>query len=283
MAAITDLSALVNRMTGGNSGTPENLFIYKMPYVANVIDTFTAGAIYSTWKYDGYPAAGSNPGAVAAPTKATQGAIPFTNPGGGREKWLVQGTMMSEGPTDVLGILLYDRLLHIGGLSGTNTGAQTVGGTLTRNTGGVGNMIFFEIYTPVGTTATTITANYTDQDGNTGQTSGSAVIGGAANGIFTDQNVMVPIPLAAGDTGVRAVASVTLAASTVSTAGNFGITVARPLAWFMLNGRGAIGRDFTVGPGGMPEIDTDACLAMAMYVGSATEVGFVGMLSTVEA
>lgn len=282
MAAITDLSDLVNRMTGGNSGSPENIFFFKLPYIAGTVDTWTQGAMYSTWTYDGFPAPASAPGAVAAPTKATAGAIPFTNPGGGREKWLPQAIAVPQTNGDIAAILLYDRLLHISGLSGTTTTPQTVGGTLTRNTGGVGNMIFYEIYSAVGSTnGRTITASYTDQDGNSGVTSGAQVFGGS-DGKYNDDRVMVPIPLAAGDTGVQAVASVTVSATTGG-AGNFGITIARPLALLVAGGRGGLGLDMTVGPTGIPEIDTDACLATAIQVSTTTEVGFFAMLSTVEA
>ena len=66
-------------------------------------------------------------------------------------------------------LVLYDRLLHIGGLNATTTAAQTVGGSLSRYTGGAGNQIWVEIYTQIGTTATTITANYTNQGERLGE------------------------------------------------------------------------------------------------------------------
>lgn len=283
MAAIASLSDLVNRMTGGNNGSPENIFCYKeFTYSGGTPDSWTAGAAYSAWRYDGYPSAGSTPTSVEAPTKATTGAIPFTNPGGGREKWLVQATAVLASTQSLMAILLYDRLLHIGGLDGTVATAQTVGGTLTRNTGGAGNIIFAEIYTQVGTTPRNLTVSYTNQGGTSSRTTQAVAIGGTAGSADNDTNAMLILPLQAGDSGVQAVASATLSAST-GTAGNFGITVARPIAWIVPGGRGAVVNDFTVGPGGMPEIDTDACLALMYVSASATESGTYVSLSTVEA
>lgn len=282
MSALVDLSDLVNRQTGGNSGTPENIFFNKSFTIAQVADTWAAGVLYSCWQYEGFPGSGAVPGAVAAPTKATAGALPFTNPGGGREKWLIQAQLITNAPDDIGAVLMYDRLLHIGGLDGTSVAAQTVGGTLTRNTGGVGNQIFIEIYTALGTTARTVTASYTNESGTAGRTTQARAIGGTAGGANTDVNALLSLPLQAGDTGVQSVQSVTISATT-GTAGNFGVTVARPLAWIASNDTSAVTSDFTVGPGGRPEIDTDACIAFALLSNSTTERPFHGMISTVEA
>jgi hypothetical protein len=179
MAAIADLSDYVNRATGGNSGTPENVFWYKQPYIAATIDTWAAGLMYSMWKYDGFPGPGATPTTVAAPTSSTAGAMPFTDPGGGRQKWLMTSSMITVGP-NAGGVFLYDRLLHIGSLDGTVTTAQTVGGSLTRHTGGAGNQIWIEIYTAVGTTNRTITASYTNQSGTSGRTTQAVLFGASA-------------------------------------------------------------------------------------------------------
>jgi hypothetical protein len=235
MSNLADLSALLNRATGGNSGTPDNMFFYKdsrvnaAAAVANIVGRFT-----SLWQYEGYPAGGAAPGAVAIPTNVTDGALKQVDPGGGREKWK---TFAMAAANSAGTLILYDRLLHISGLSGTNTGAQTVGGTLTRNTGGVGNQIWAEIYTQIGTTATTITASYTDQDGNASQTTTATAFGGT--GLREAQRI-IPLPLAAGDSGVQAVASCTVLAST-TTVGDFGITIARPLLSIPCSAAGVAG------------------------------------------
>jgi hypothetical protein len=278
MAALTDLSDLVNRSTGGNSGTPQNVFFHKVARIAGAAPPATiAGRWHSLWTYDGYPAGGSAPGAVAAPTSATTGALPFTSPGGGRESWLTQAWA-----TGLVGgtLVLYDRLLHISGLSGTVTTAQTVGGTLTRNNGGVGNMAMAEIYSIIGTTGTTITMSYTNQAGTSGRTS-TATSFGATN--FREQTRAVMLPLQAGDTGIQAVASTTVLATT-GTAGNFGITVFKPLAYIGIGAPGAPGwRDFVTGLPGIPEIETGACLGLLWSPTTTTAPEVFGGYAIVEA
>ena len=272
MSALADLSDLVNRLTGGNSGTPEHPFVYFDNRVASAAAAATvAGRYTSLWQYNKAASTrGSAPGAVAAPTEATTGALPFTDPGGGRQKWLLGCSALSSA---IGSFILYDRLLHISGLDGTNTGAQTVGGTLTRNTGGVGNQIWVEIYTQIGTSGTTIAASYTDNDGNSGQTSQAASIGGT--GLREAQRI-IPIPLADGDIGVRAVASVTLAGST-GTAGDFGITVARPIAMLTIPLGGIMSTiDFLTNIPALPELVANSCLALAwMAQGTGAPQGMV--------
>lgn len=281
MAALTDLSDLINRMTGGNNGTPENVFYHKVPRVAGVAATAPiAGRGCSLWTYDGYPAGGTAPGAAAIPTRTTTGAIPFTAAGGSREKWLISTGIVPQ----VAGVfVLYDRLFHISGLSGTSTADQTVQGStpspaLTRNTGGVGNFAFYEIYTLIGATSTTLTMTYTDQDGNTGQTSTINI--GATN--FREVTRAQRIPLAAGDSGIRAIEKVKLTATT-GTAGDFGITIAQPLAWIPIGAAGVGGwRDFTTGLPGIPKIDNNACLSLFFIPATTTAPEVWGTLGFVE-
>jgi len=281
MAAIADLSDYVNRATGGNSGTPENIFWYKQPYIAATIDTWAAGLMYSMWKYDGFPGPGATPTTVAAPTSSTAGAMPFTDPGGGRQKWLMTAGMITVGP-NAGGVFLYDRLLHIGSLDGTVTTAQTVGGSLTRHTGGAGNQIWIEIYTAVGTTNRTITASYTNQSGTSGRTTQAVLFGASAGNPGNDANLMIQLPLQAGDTGVQAVASVTISATT-GTAGNFGVTVASPIAFIPFDDNGGAMRNFATGMPGLPEIESGACIASAVYAMTTTEAPVYGALGMVEA
>lgn len=176
----------------------------------------------------GTPGAGSVPGASAVTTAATAGAIPLGAISGGKElrlaikKLVVSTGLVLQAST----IIICDRLVHMGGLSGTVTTAQTVStSALTRFTSGAGVIAALEIYTAVGATATTATINYTNDAGVAGQTSQPVVFGGVS---FQNLNRLLPISLAAGDAGVRAISTVTLAASTL-TAGNFGLTLFKPI------------------------------------------------------
>jgi hypothetical protein len=90
---------------------------------------------------------------------------------------------------------------------------------------GKGIIPFVQIITTHTTAATWSCAiAYTDQDGNAG-TSGSTMTGAAANLIA---GRLLPIPLAAGDSGIQKVTSVTATAGS-ATAGTFNIILARPL------------------------------------------------------
>lgn len=281
MAALTDLSDLIHRQSGGSNGSPNNLFFHKVPRVAGAAATAPIiGRGCSLWTYEGTPSGGAAPGAVSIPTRATAGALPFVAPGGGRDLHL---TGASVTPTVAGVYLLYDRLMHISGLSSTLNTAQTVQGThpgtpaITRNTGGAGNIAWYEIYALIGTTSTTLTMNYTDQGGNS---SSSTVNIGATN--FREVSRAQRIPLAAGDTGVQSIQSVQLTATT-GTVGDFGITLAQPLAWIPVGAAGTAGwRDYTTGLPGIPTIDPDACLALMFFPAAATAPEAWGCLATVE-
>jgi hypothetical protein len=286
MTALADLSDYVNRATGGNSGTPENVFWFKSAQVAGVaVSQWDNGWHYSMWRYDGFPGPGAVPTTVAAPTSATPGAMPFTDPGGGRQKWLMAAGICGPHSGGFSHSLLYDRLLHIGGLDGTVATAQTVGGTLTRHTGGVGNQIWVEIYTAVGTGYRTITASYTNQAGASGRTTQAAPFGGSAGSTppSNGTNVMNLLPLQAGDTGVQSVQSVTISSST-GTAGNFGVTVAHPIAFLPYSEAGGAIRNLaTGGMPGIPAIEAGACIATTLYPGSFGMAPVFGALAFVEA
>ena len=281
MAAITDLSDLINRQSGGNSGTPNNLFFHKVPRVSGAAATAPIiGRGCSLWTYDGMPAGGAVPTSAAIPDRSLQGALPFTAATGGRDLHLIGASIT---PLTAGVYLLYDRLMHIGGLSGTSTADQTVQGAtpspaITRNTGGAGNIAWYEIYTLIGTSSVTLTMTYTNQAGTTGRT-GTINIG-ATN--FREVTRVQRIQLAAGDTGIRAIEKIALSATT-ATAGNFGITLAQPLAWLPVGAAGTAGwRDYTTGLPGIPVIDPNACLALMFIPAAATAPEVWGGLATIE-
>lgn len=281
MAAITDLSDLINRQSGGNNGTPENLFFHKVPRVSGVAATAPiAGRPCSLWTYDGMPASGAIPTTGAIPTRTTTGALPFSAPGGGREKHLIGAHIC---PFTAGVYLLYDRLFHIGGLSGTLTTDQSVQGSpaspaLTRNTSGNGNIAWYEIYTVIGTTSTTLTMTYTNQSGTSAQTS---TINIGATG-FREVTRAQRIPLAAGDTGIQAIEKVKLTAST-TTAGNFGITIAQPIAWIPVGAAGSPGwRDYSTGLPSIPVVHTEACLSLMFIPSTATAPEVWGCTAFIE-
>lgn len=274
MGAFTGIDNYMNLMTGGNSGAPENLLFHKF-MSSNGGTAVSYGfvlSMFSAWRFDGLPNAGAVAGAVAACDKTTTGALQFTNSAGSAQKRLVQAVAHSYG-ADVTSCFVMDRLLACGGLSGIVTSAQTVGGTIGRYTGGDGNQIWIEIQTALGFGATTITASYTNQAGTAGRTTQAHSIGSTPR----DPHNAFQLALQSGDTGVRSVQSVTLAATT-STAGDFACVIYHPITLL-------VGRGMSQGPfgqlGGLPEIVDDACLTFIVFEG-ASGVQFGGVLSTVD-
>lgn len=279
MTTIRDLSTLLTLLTNGGAVAADHLFFFKDQRVGAAAAAATvAGRMTSLWQYNGTPSHGATPAAVTAPTQATDGGLKQVNPTGGRQKWLLGG----EASANVAGTLvIYDRLLQIGGLNGTLATPQTVGGSLTRYTSSesIGNQIWVEVNTAIGATPTTITASYTDESGNSGQTSQAVAIGGTG---LSEAQRLIPLTLAQGDTGVQAVASVTLAGTT-GTAGDFGVVVARPLLTITLPVVAVGGiRNLLTDLPGITEIKNNACLAMAWLANGTTAPTLMGSIHMVE-
>lgn len=239
----------------------------RQRYMASKASVTTVSArSYSTWLSGGFPAAGAIPTTGAAPTRATAGALGQENPLGTGYllrtilSWTARGTFT-----------FADRLSHQGGLSGTATGAQTTNlptTALTRYTTGVGVQIGLEIYTAIGATGTTVTASYTDQGGTSGNVAPLTTWGGTG---FNGVSRIVILPYAVGDSGARAVASVT-ATATTGTLGAFGVTLFQPLLTLPVSLDVDVEALFGQGCW-FPEILTDACLFGIVHTnGTATGV-----------
>jgi hypothetical protein len=198
------------------------------------------------------------------------GPIPAISTGrltflGGRFSFMPTST----GGGGAAGIMI-DLLNTSGGLNATITTPQTTGlptAALTRYTSGEGVMAGIVIFTQVGNTLTTVTVSYTNQAGVSGRTS-TATSFGQTN--FREVRIFIPIPLQAGDTGVRSIESVTLAGTT-GTAGDFGVCLYKPLAMISLEdvtGQApldAVSSGCIVGS--LCEIHPDACLT---FLGNGT-------------
>ncbi len=176
---------------------------------------------------------------------------------------------ISTGGGGAAGIMV-DLLNINGGLSGTSTAAQTTNlptAALTRYTSGEGVMAGIVIFTQIGNTATTITISYTNQAGTPGRISTPTTFGQTN---FREANIFIPIPLQAGDTGVRSIQSVTVLATT-GTVGNFGVCLYKPLAMISFESTtgqaplDAVSSGCIVGS--LCEIHPDACLT---FLGNGT-------------
>jgi len=180
------------------------------------------------------PVAPTTSVAVDSNSDVALGPIPDVT--GGNELCVLGGRFNTSGAGG-MAVCVIDLLNHHAGMSGVVTTEQTTnlpsGSTaaLTRYTSGEGVMIGLVVYTNIGTTATTVTVRYTNSSGVGNRTSTATTFGGT---FFREGATLIPIPLQAGDTGVRSVEGVTLAATT-GTTGNFGVSLFKPLGMYALN------------------------------------------------
>lgn len=196
----------------------QNLWIYKDALSVGS----STGKMFSTWTQT--PGAGVAPTTAVVPTSATTGALNFINPP--NSAWIGQVNLSVGLVGDF--VIICDRLSHSGGLNGTVTTAQTTNlptAALTRYAGSFGVYAALEIYSQIGTSSTTVTATYTNS-GGTGSRITPLAAFGATN--FREARRFMVLPLQEGDAGVSSVESVTVTATT-GTAGNFGVTLFKPL------------------------------------------------------
>lgn len=241
LQGISNLGALINRLSGGNSGSPDNAFAWKVDLnTGATIDgaTVTAdaqvvGRWSSLWRYDGWPSAGAVPTtSITKPDGTTTGAIRQRIPSAS-EAMYATGACAHMTQTGTL--LVYDRLWSVGGLDATSTGTNTFStdnptrrnsityGARGKNSA-YGNTMFVEIYTQIGATARELTVSYL-YDGTNSTTSPAIVLGGTN---ARERGRVIPIPVNPDYPHPVQPKTATLNLTT-GTAGNYGITLARPL------------------------------------------------------
>lgn len=178
------------------------------------------------------------PGAMAAPTGVIAGTaltsyagqIPIPAASGNTHLARFSGVSSAQGGI----LMLCDRLWHNASTSVTTTTAQTVNSAAwpardkNGSTNGVGVYIGLEISAATGAGAATPSISYTNDAGTAGKT-GSMQVTYAASSIT---GTFYPFTLAAGDTGVRSIQSVTLGVS--MTSGSISLVAYRPLAMIEL-------------------------------------------------
>lgn len=181
-----------------------------------------AGVLHNPWYQAGVPGAalaatGTIDGAALA---GWPGQIPFPVTVAGEDVHLLS-VAASQSASGIAQLLLCDRLWHNTGIVPTTTTAQAIThpGLPPRDrdgaADGAGVLLALEVSTAStnSSAVTTVTASYTAQDGTAGQT---AVI--PSFPATSQVGTFVPFALAAGDTGVRTVESVTLGTSLGATA-----------------------------------------------------------------
>jgi len=211
--AITTLDGLI--------GAPKQ----KLSWMKTATRTTVAAGWFSLFDIAGDPGAGTLAGSSTAagvvPTDATNGCPVINAFGGGSTGYLGN---LSFASNVACRIRLFDMLFKAGAYAfNANTAlasqpsyAGRLPGTDYKQT---------ELWVETVTAATgnlAVNVTYTDQDGNTGATTGATGIGAAPTVGRCWQ-----LPFAAGDSGVQVVTNV---AGSVASAGTFNVLVLRPLA-----------------------------------------------------
>lgn len=192
-----------------------------------------AGQYHSLWRATGQPGQGAIPAAAANCNQSTVGGMRFSQQTAPAKSYLAY--LEAASSNSAMTLEVHDRLMHMGGLNGTLTTAQTVGldfnGVTADNMAErIGDADYSDIqwwlewYTDTGATVTTATVAVTYNDGTTGNLTGVSLAATRRASFMQPLNGL--IPAASGGKFIRAVNTVTLPAST-GTVGNFGVTATR--------------------------------------------------------
>jgi hypothetical protein len=199
-----------------------------------------AGTYVSLWRATGQPGQGAIPAAAAVCNNSLLGTFNFTQQTSPSTSYLAWANAVCS--NSAVTVEFHDRLMHVGGLNGTLTTAQTVNVDLNANlatsnlTERIGDSNYSDVqwwlewYTATGGTAVTATVTVTFNDGTTANLSASLAATRPAS-------FMLPLNgLNAANPGkfIRAVNTVQLSATT-GTAGSFGVTATRPRTLLSLN------------------------------------------------
>jgi hypothetical protein len=229
-AGFSSLSDLISEATTGGKG--------QMMTFQKAGTTGVVSASNSLWRVGNQPAAGA--AAAAAPggdalTAATPGALPLRNAASGDTTHIVRADTVSSVAGNTL--LLYDRLFQVSKTM-SSTANETVSGEPTRYQSTTpsaadyagNNFLFFECQAALSNTAHNWTAQYTDQ-GGTATVELPTLTGNASNIINRLDHPTASswfAPLAAGDTGIRALTRMTCSASVT---GTIAAVIGRPLCF----------------------------------------------------
>ena len=265
--AITTRDKLIDAMCNNSS----RLVIDKAS-----LSNAAAGQFHSLWRATGQPGQGAVPAAAARCTNALVGSLQFTQQVAPAKSYLaiLEGLCSNNATT----LEIHDRLMHMGGLNGTLTTAQTADVDLNANlasdnlTERIGDSNFSDVtwwlewYSDTGGTAVTATVNVTYNDGTSGNLTGISLAATRRASFMVPLNGYIP----AADSGkyIRDVNTVTLSATT-GAAGSFGVTATRYRAALykpVANAR------FTADWAclGLPSIPNSACLMLIQLAGTTS-------------
>ena len=243
-------------------GNNSSRFIIDKASLSNT----AAGQFHSLWRATGQPGQGAIPAAAAVCDHTLTGAMGFsqqTSPSTSYGAW-ANGSCSNSAVT----LEIHDRLMHMGGLSGTVATAQTANLDVSANLAtnnldarkGDANYSdiqwWLEWYTDTGSTAVTATVNVTYNDGSSANLTAVSLAATRRASFMVPLNGYIP----AADAGkyIRDVNTVTLSATT-GTAGSFGVTASRPRMTLPLPLANKM-EVFDWAALGLPEIFNSSCL-----------------------
>lgn len=197
-----------------------------LPIYKATISTLAAGYFVSLWRATGFPTQGAIPSGAATCDDNLAGSWPL-----GDSSTLDFYVLRAAFAGATVGTwMLYDRLAHMGGLSGVTTGDQTVNVSLATAYGqgrcavdGSDVEWFAEMYTAIGTAAQVVTVTYVDQNDQNQTTTIS--IGGTSP--LNQASRCIQILPNAG-TSIKSITKINFG-TTTGTAGSWGITARKKL------------------------------------------------------
>lgn len=244
---------------------------YPCEFVKAATPTLVAGRPHSLFYLAGIPGAAiaPSPGLSGVALTSYAGQLPFANPASGNSylaRLVGQATIAGQ-------LILCDRLWHNSGFTITSTAAQTVNSvswpsrSADGTTNGAGVILGVEISTATSSGTPTITVNYTNQANTSGRSATNIVATSSSSAI----GAFYPIGLAAGDTGVRSVQTLTL--SVTWTSGTMHLVAYRILARLDLSSANTPSSLDAV-TGGLPRL-FDNTVPFLLFVPSATTASVI--------
>lgn len=240
------------------------------------ISNTAAGQFHSLWRATGQPGQGAQPTTAAICEGTMTGALQFAQQTTPATSYV--SILEATNSNSAMTMELHDRLMHMGGLSGTVATAQTVNLDINANLASnnldarKGDANFSDVqwwlewYSDTGSTVVTATVAVTYNDGSSGNLTGVSLAATRRASQMIPLNSL--IPAAQSGKYIRDVDSVTLSATT-GTAGNFGVTATRyRAAIFMPIANARFTSDWA--GLGLPEVPNESCLQVIMQVASTT-------------
>lgn len=247
----------------------------RVPIYKSSVANQAAGYITSLWRATGSPmwAQGAIPAGAATPTDDTAGGIALPDWGS------LTGRLYRFAPLGVTvgSYMIYDRIAHMGGLSGASTVDQTVNLDVetARSAGRCRSDYldiewYIEIYTDLGTTAANLTVTYRDVNDAVDKT---ITISGFTGASPLNRSGRCVLLVPTDGIAIKRIVKVLMSISS-GTAGSFGVTarVCKATVGQMLANVQAPGVDAI--SLGAPLIHKNSCLEMLVQC-STTSTGII--------